>query len=535
MSTQVLIVDALSAGKGTRTSSRDSIGCGPRTVAGVMEGVGLECRIVRAEELLSGWDKWKSFEHLAISAMSMDTPAVKRIAKNWRRLHRACRILIGGPIAFEVDKILRETPADALVIGEGEATLKELIQEGFFNEDIDLSSVDGIAYRVNGRTVTTKQREYISENELSEKYGPSVNRIVDYKGYRASRVYVEAVRGCSNFNRTRIRLPDGRVCSECGNCDSENPVARLNCPEDIPPGCGFCSVPATWGVPRSRNENEIVDEVRELLSIGVHRIVLEAPGFLDYKRGSGNNPLTDPCSPPPNLDAISSLLQELTNLPEFEKGLAHITIENIKACLFTEEVAETLSRFLGNISPNIGLETGSGTHSAIIGKCGGPQQVVDAVRIAAKHKMHPYIYFIYGMPGEDEQSLKDSLRLMNEVSNAGAERIILYGFRPLPNSAFADFPAPTAGYRYGRILKKQASKINRRKKRNYIGTTVRGIAAEPSSTHHGYTMVYPLAEGPLLTVRGGYSSGRLLDVKVTQILSPGLLKGEVERDPNESD
>lgn len=534
MANRVLIVDALSAGKGTRTSSRDSIGCGPRTIAGVMQREGLECRIVRAEELISGLRKWKAFENLAISAMTMDTPAVRTIAKNWRRLHRAGRILIGGPIAFEAEKILRKTQADALVIGEGEGTLKELVHQGFFGEKIDLSSIDGIAYRENGRTITTKQREYISEEELSDKYRPSVNRIVDYKGYRASRVYVEAVRGCSNFNRTKIQLPDGRVCSECGNCDSEDPMERFQCPEDIPPGCGFCSVPATWGPPRSRNEHEIVTEVRELLLLGVHRIVLEAPGFLDYKRNGEHEPLTDPCRPPPNLDAISSLLQELTSLPEFEKGMAHITIENIKACLFTEEVAETLSRFLGDISPNIGLETGSERHSELIGKCGGPQQVVDSVRTARKYNMHPFVYFIYGLPGEDEESLKDSLRIMNEVSSAGAERIILYGFRPLPNSAFADFPSPTSSYRYGQILKKQASKINRRKKKNYLGERVRGIAAEPSSTHHGFTMVYPLAEGPLMTVRGGYSSGRILDVRVTQILSPGLLKGEVEGTPTDS-
>ena len=38
-------------------------------------------------------------------------------------------------------------------------------------------------------------------------------------------------------------------------------------------------------------------------------------------------------------------------------------------------------------------------------------------------------------------------------------------------------------------------------------------------------MVYPLSEGPLMTVEGGYSAGTLLDVQVTDILSPGLLLG----------
>ena len=40
-------------------------------------------------------------------------------------------------------------------------------------------------------------------------------------------------------------------------------------------------------------------------------------------------------------------------------------------------------------------------------------------------------------------------------------------------------------------------------------------------------MVNPLEEGPLMTVPGGYSPGTLLNIRITKVLSSGLVAGEV--------
>ena len=47
-----LIVDTLASGKGTRLTTRDVIGAGPRTVAGVLEKHGMEPTIVPVERYL---------------------------------------------------------------------------------------------------------------------------------------------------------------------------------------------------------------------------------------------------------------------------------------------------------------------------------------------------------------------------------------------------------------------------------------------------------------------------------------------------
>jgi radical SAM superfamily enzyme YgiQ (UPF0313 family) len=231
------------------------------------------------------------------------------------------------------------------------------------------------------------------------------------------------------------------------------------------------------------------------------------------------------------LPAIEDLLGRLNELPQVSEGDVHIAIENMKACLFTDEVAQTLKKSMISSSPNIGLETGSEYHMRQIGKCGSPDDVVRAVEVARVHDMKPFAYLIYGLPGESAETTERSIEMMRKVSEAGAERIILYGFRPLPGSAFANYPESSLKDEFGLALRKEAERINRQKKEQYLEQVVRGIAAEPSRTHHGFTMVYPLEEGPLMTVPGGFTAGTLLYVKVTKVLSSGLVAGEVVDDP----
>ncbi len=530
MSDRVLIVDALSAGSGRRVTSRDAIGCGPRTIAGVLEMLDVECRIARAEDVLDGRVRLRNFAHIAVSAMTTDQTAVSRVIRRWRRRRRG-NVLLGGPIASGGERVLSRLRPDAMVIGEGERTVEDLIKGGFLEGGCDLHTIKGIGFLHQGQPVLTEQRDLMDENTM-RRYVPSVTRIVDYPAYQASKVYVEVLRGCSNFLRTTLRLPDGRQCDDCGRCTSPDPVLRVRCPHDIPPGCGFCSVPATWGAPRSRNIESIVTEVEELLTLGVHRIVLEAPDFLDFRRG--RYPATDPCAPAPNLRAIESLLSSIASLPAFREGRAHLSIENIKACLFTPEVAQIIARYVKDTSPNIGLESGSREHRRRVGKCGDPADVVRAVRTAREVGMRPFVYLIYGLPGEDDATVRETINLLEEIDRAGAERIILYAFEPLPGSAFADFPRASPRDRRGRLLREAVERINRRRKRRYVGRIVRGIAAEASLTHRGYTMVYPLGEGPIMTVAGGYTPGTLLDVRITRVLSAGLLLGTVLREGMEA-
>ena len=68
--------------------------------------------------------------------------------------------LIGAHGTSFPEKILRETAADAVILGEPETTVKELA------EGRPLEDIEGVAYRRDGRVVVRKKRKFLSLNEF---------------------------------------------------------------------------------------------------------------------------------------------------------------------------------------------------------------------------------------------------------------------------------------------------------------------------------------------------------------------------------
>nr|MBC8463164.1 cobalamin B12-binding domain-containing protein [Candidatus Bathyarchaeota archaeon] len=277
-----LIVDTLASEKGTRLTTRDVIGAGPRTVAGVLEKHGMEPTIIPVEKFLRGKKENQSFDVILISGMTPDIPAMGKTIRKWRKGNKGS-VIIGGPSSSEPERVLKRTGADIAIIGEGEKTLSELIELGALQGSMEgLNEVLGISHR-NKKRVTINPMRPVQSREVFKEYQASTDTILGYELYKSARVYVEALRGCSNYNRARIG-PIGENCTFCEQCTESGLTERYDCPVGIPPGCGYCSVPSLYGPPKSRPVELIIGEVRRLLELGVHRIVLSAPGFLDYGR-----------------------------------------------------------------------------------------------------------------------------------------------------------------------------------------------------------------------------------------------------------
>lgn len=110
------------------------------------------------------------------------------------------RIILGGPeTRYHIEEFL-DHGADILVIGEGEKTAHEVISAILSDRD-DLSQIDGIAFRKNGKTTKTKEREKIKD--LDEITFPARERI-DMEPYLStwkehhggSCLSVSTMRGC---------------------------------------------------------------------------------------------------------------------------------------------------------------------------------------------------------------------------------------------------------------------------------------------------------------------------------------------------
>ena len=507
-----LILDALAAGEGRRLSSLDVIGAGPRAIAGVLEMFGLEYEIYRVEDFLRRGAR--GFRVLLASAMTMDEPAVKRAASRFRGVK-----IIGGPITSDPSVVPR-LGFHLGVWGEGEVALESLLRNGLSEGEIP-SELGSIPNLITGDGTLTRASNLSVED--FRRFQPSVTAIRFYRTvphYRSSRVYVEVVRSCSNFNRPKIRASK-EMCDLCMACYEFDLRKRLVCPQGIPPGCGYCSIPALYGPPKSRDRDSIVEEVRGLAEAGVRRIVLSGADFLEYGREKlVSGPLTHPYEPGPNVDAIEELLREIKGLSR-EYGF-FFEVENVKPCLVNDEVAEVLGRYLRGTPIHIGVETGDPEHADLLGRPCGPQESMEAIKRLKEVGLRPYAYFIHSLPGQNDKTVRMTLKYMELAYKHGAEKITVYKFRPLPGTAFEGYDVVVD--RGSKMIAEKAIELNRERKRELLGAVIKVIVA-PSVGRGNYA--YPLAGGPVVRLKVGrkLKTGKVLEVRITKVLSDRLVEG----------
>ncbi|MGM9987370.1 MAG: B12-binding domain-containing radical SAM protein [Bacillaceae bacterium] len=114
------------------------------------------------------------------------------VIKMLKKIHPSLVVIVGGPeVSFDISHWLKRVPEiDYIVIGEGEATTKELLQT--IEQNGDVSAVKGIAYTQDGRIRVTPPRE-----KLDLKTVPSPYRFKEDLPHLGKRItYIETSRGC---------------------------------------------------------------------------------------------------------------------------------------------------------------------------------------------------------------------------------------------------------------------------------------------------------------------------------------------------
>ena len=512
---RVAVVDCLATGRvGRRLSSVDVIGSGPRLVVGILKSLDVEAELFECSDIIEGRVGLEGFDALMVSGMSSDLTSMAATLRRWRGRGPA---VAGGPACTDYEELLRYG-FTAVVWGEAELSLLKLV-EGLGSGD--LSKVPNVIYREGGRVVSRVRPGYAVE-PLLWSFQPDVESVRRYRYHWASRVYVEVVRGCSNFFRTTLPLPllKGGRCSSCGICRSGDLEARLSCPLGIPPGCGYCVVSALYGPARSRPVARVVEEVEELVKLGVRRVVLSAPDFLDYGRDwlVRPKPLTDPREPPPNLGAIDELLSSLHSIRGISRGDAYVMIENVKPNLVTEEVAKLLGRYLRGTTVNIGLESGDPGHHVALGRPSRVEEVLRAVHLLREAGLRPYVYAIYGLPGESWRTVRSTIRVLRRAYKLGAERVILYKFRPLKASAFEGYPEPRSRDPRSLALRRFVEALEKRSKRQLLGKVLRVAVVDSYGKSGGTYVGYTLPHGPVVVVKSCEDVvGRIMEVRVVRV------------------
>jgi len=466
-----LLIDAQGSGRVGRALV-EWIPLSIRSISGILEKKGLNFDIAFVEEFLKNREKYSAYDLFLITGMSSDAQMIKRascVIDEWKK-----PLVVGGSITFDPYSVLKKAKADIAIIGEGETTFLALLEaglsEGDLPEDGVLSRLGGIAYKSDDEIKISYPKRFLSHDELN-RFRPSTKVVEYYPFYQNIQVVLGILRGCSNFHKPKTF--QDKVCIEgCDICQSNDLRMRMSCPQGIPPGCAFCSVPSLYGPPRSRDQEVITEEVKDLIKRGVTKISILDPDPLDYKREelTRPQPLTDPNSPEPNYEEIEKLGEMLWDLPEIADESVVVTIRDVKATLVTKRSAALIKKYFPLSVVGLGCESGSKAHCIELGRPHDPEKVLDAAKILNNHGIRPKVNFIVGLPGQSEKTSHETLELMNRLE----EYILyfeLYRFEALPMTVFDDKQSDTGPLQdeNSKLMVSKSNSIQKRLFEKFIG------------------------------------------------------------------
>ena len=259
-------------------------------------------------------------------------------------------IYVGGPISAYPDIVLGELDVDAVIVGEGEESTVELLNNGI-SEDIS-----GIAFRDNDEIIVTKPKPAKIERPM-----PLIPGDIGSQSIRGANTYIETHRGCIG-------------------------------------ACGFCQVPKFFGTKiRSRDITEIIAEIEEFKRCGVRRIAISGGTSSLYQYGGSGSV---------NTNAFIELLQAIAEV----MGPRNVSVPDIRVDYVDEEVLHAIHDFtMGWVY--YGIESGSNEMLKVMRKGVDLEANVYAIELAQQCGVKVGGSFIVGYPGEtiDDYELTKSL------------------------------------------------------------------------------------------------------------------------------
>ena len=306
----------------------------------------------------------KKFDVVGITCVTKTFPTAKKIAEKLKQRSNRT-IIFGGPhVTFMAEEILQKCDSiDFIVKGEGEISLFELLMQLERGEEANLPDVKGIAFKVNGRVVDTGRRDLIKDLDLvpipdrslinSHLYFPSPIFNRGYKGKQYSTIITS--RGCH-----------------------EN--------------CSFCASRAFWGRIRIRKPENILEEMKYLISeFGVKHI-----DFLDDTFTLTKKRISDICT---------MILDEKMDV----NWTCYSRVDSIDF-----QVAK-LMKLSGCFGIQFGIESGNEKILKRINKNATKEDARYAVKCVRKAGIKVQGDFMIGLPGDTKETIMETFRFAKEL------------------------------------------------------------------------------------------------------------------------
>jgi len=140
-----------------------------------------------------------------------------------------------------------------------------------------------------------------------------------------------------------------------------------------------------------------------------------------------------------NLDAIERLLREMASLVGKERVYFGTFPSEVGPETLSHEAVALVRRYCGNHSLIFGAQTGSDRLLRMLRRNHTVADVYRAAEITREGGFTPIVDLIFGLPGEDEDDVAATLRLMEDLVGMGAT-LHTHTFMPLPGTPLEDAP-----------------------------------------------------------------------------------------------
>jgi len=325
---------------------------------------------------------------IGVTCYSPEFLEVLRLSKKLKKIFPKVPIIIGGihPTLFPDEFLnLKNTPIDVEVIGEGELTLKELLDVFSTSESPDLSKVQGIAFKKSNKIVKTPLRPLAQD--LDQISQPDYDAI-DMNYYTQASPY--AIRGC--FLRSTYILATRGCPSNCSFCVA-NKLRQFN--------GGGCYT-------RMRSPDSLIQEIKYLK----REYQIDSFYFID------------------DLFTINK-----ENVKQFCHQLIKQKIHLLWGCsskvsTLNEDLIKIMAKS-GCIQIDFGIERGSDEALRQINKGISVKMTKEIIALCHRYGIRTFSNYLVNLPEETEKDLND---ILQHIKDTRPEIISLNVFAPYPGT-----------------------------------------------------------------------------------------------------
>ena len=273
-----------------------------------------------------------------------------------------------------------EHGVDFVIIGEGEITLKELVNSIEKNET-DFRKIDGLAFKENTEVIKTSPRQIVKE---LDSFPMPAWDLIDISSYK--KIWIE------RYGYFSLNIATTRGC---------------------PFKCNWCAKPIYGNRYNSRSPQKVAEEITYLINnFGVNHFWM-CDDIFGLKPG---------------------WVQEFRDIVKSKDLKFKYKIQSRVDLLLQEDTISALAES-GAETVWVGAESGSQKILDAMDKGTNVKQIYEATRLLKKNKIRPAFFLQFGYLGEEKEDIQKTI---NMVLDLMPEEIGISVSYPLPGTKFYD-------------------------------------------------------------------------------------------------